>query len=136
MNNSALYYKFLEDYKRALCSCEIPLHEYCLMHRISYNSFRSWMFKQDLTIEEFNPELRVHDNSDSSQYTLKVTESSQHIYPLSFHTSPVEEKIVCEQNPSGIKGVKITFLNGMEISIADVTAKELATLLRSYNTGY
>ena len=136
MNNSDLYSKLLEDYKRALCSCDIPLYDFCLMYHISYNSFQAWMRKQDLTLKEFNPAPRDHDNLESSSCTLEVTDSSQHIYPLSFHASSVEEKFVCEQIPSSIKGVKITYPNGMAVSIEDVTAKELATLLLSCNTGY
>ena len=136
MNNSDLYSKLLEDYKRALCSCDIPLYDYCLIYHISYNSFQAWMRKQNMTLKEFNPAPRDHDNLDSVSCTLGVTDSSQHIYPLSFHASPVEEKFVCEQIPSCIKGVNITFPNGMEVSIEDVTAKELDTLLLSCNTAY
>lgn len=82
MNNSDLYSKLLEDYKRALCSCDIPLYDYCLMYHISYISFQAWMRKQDLTLKEFNPAPRNHDNLESYSCTLEVTDSSQHIYDM------------------------------------------------------
>ncbi len=65
MNNSDLYSKLLEDYKRALCSCDIPLYDYCLMYHISYNSLQAWMRKQDLTLKDFDPAPRYDDNLDS-----------------------------------------------------------------------
>ena len=74
--------------------------------------------------------------SIQSHALLEESESSYHIYPLSFQTSPVEEKIICEQTSSSIKGVKIKFPNGTELSIDDVMAKDLAALLLSCNTGY
>ncbi|MDD2526339.1 MAG: hypothetical protein PHH63_08505 [Bacteroidales bacterium] len=136
MKSPGTYSKFLADYKRALCSCDIPLYEYCLMYRISYNSVQAWMRAQNMTLNDFEPASCNEENFDSISCPLEESESSYHIYPLSFQTSPVEEKIICEQTSSSIKGVKIKFPNGTELSIDDVMAKDLAALLLSCNTGY
>lgn len=70
------------------------------------------MRAQNMALKDFEPASHNKENFDSTACSLEVTDSLHHIYPLSFHASPVEEKMYVSRLHPPLKEKKSDSLTG------------------------
>nr|WP_321377228.1 hypothetical protein [uncultured Bacteroides sp.] len=133
MKASELYTKTIEGYKQEISVSPITLHDYCKTHHVNYKGIQLWMSRNSITVAQLKRKITVHSDSPSD-FPVVQTESGQQIYPLSFQTAGVQKQDIRKSTYSCVKGVNITFPDGVIVSIKEITQEDLNKFILSCNT--
>lgn len=133
MKASELYTKTIEGYKQEISVSLITLRDYCKTHHVNYKGIQLWMSRNSITVAQLKRGVTVHSDSPSD-YPVVQTESEQRIYPLSFQAAGVQKQDIRKSTYSFVKGVNITFPDGVIVSIKEITREDLNKFILSCNT--
>lgn len=133
MKASELYTKTIEGYKQENSVSLITLRDYCKEQHVNYKGIQNWMSRNSITVSQLKKSPTMHSNS-FSDFRAVQTESEQQIYPLSFQAAGVQKEGVRKSAYSCVKGVNITFPDGVIVSIKEITGEDLNKFIFSCNT--
>jgi len=133
MKASELYTKTIEGYKQEIVVSPITLSDYCKTHHVNYKGIQLWMSRNSITVAQLKKEITAHSDS-SSDFPAVQTESGQQIYPLSFQVGGAKKEDIRKSSYSCVKGVNITFPDGVIVSIKEITPEDLNKFILSCNT--
>jgi hypothetical protein len=133
MKASELYTKTIEGYKQEISVSPITLRDYCNTHHVNYKGIQLWMSRNSITVAQLKKGITVHSDSPSD-FPAVQTESGQQIYPLSFQAGAAKKEDIRKSTYSCVKGVNITFPDGVIVSIKEITPEDLNKFILSYNT--
>lgn len=130
MKPSELYSQAIENYRKAVRLKNMTLRDYCKEHHLKYNALQHWMSRNSITVAELKGVTPKQPDSFSDNVVIE-TKSGKQIYPLSFPMSSVQDGYVCNRF---LKGVNITFPDGVIVSIKEISREDLNNFIHSYNT--
>lgn len=133
MKASELYTKTIEGYKQEIVVSPITLSDYCKRHHVNYKGIQLWMSRNSITVAQLKKEITAYSDS-SSDFRAVQTESGQQIYPLSFQVGGAKKEDIRKSSYSCVKGVNITFPDGVIVSIKEITPEDLNKFILSCNT--
>lgn len=125
MKASELYTLALEDYKAVICSKQITFLDYCKEHRICYGGIKTWMYRNSITLSQLR---------ESLPHPVKVFPSlpDKSIYPLSIQHPDHADSSPRKGGSPCIKGVNITFPDGVTVTIKEITREDLNKFILTY----
>ena len=126
MKASELYTLAIEDYKQVVRICNMTLRDYCKERHICYNGIQHWMSRHSIKVAELKPVLAQSQSSVS-------TSDEPHLYPLTFAKDVSEKPILTGNLFPMIKGVNITFPDGVIISIKEIRQEDLNKFILTYS---
>lgn len=119
-------------YKKALSIDQITLSDYCKIHHVDYRGMRRWMSKNSITVKELKKAVSSLEKSGSGLIDPSHG-LDRELYPLSFESTCSRNKAVVSKSGSLLKGVSITFPDGVIVSIREISRKDLTEFIVSYN---
>ncbi|MDR0795798.1 MAG: hypothetical protein LBE79_07085 [Tannerella sp.] len=127
MSAAELYSKTFQGYLSILPVVNITLSTYCKYQKVNYSGLRSWMCEHKLSIPKLSNRPSASSLSISSFAPLTMLscpEPSSGQLP-SFPTAPLHESM--------LKDVEIALPNGVQVSIGQISGKDMTVLIEKLN---
>lgn len=134
MEASERYSQAVKDYQEMIQKTSITLSSYCKSHHINSNGMMKWMSRNKITVKGLKPVTPQPKQVVAVSKAQIAGPSSQQIFPLSFKTTPSEEDRDARKTTSLLKGVSITFPDGVIVSIKETGWYDLGKFVAFYNT--
>jgi hypothetical protein len=135
MEANLLFPQIVEDYKKMLVECTsqpVSLSAYCSSRDVLYKSVDQWMRRRGMSVQALQKEAFAERRSLSGEEMESGEGSEGLFYPLSF--SEKKEKRASKASLHSLKGIQITFPDGVMISIKEAGSDALNQFIREYNT--
>jgi len=131
MKASELYTLAIEEYKQISISCTMTLRDYCKERHICYNGIQCWMSRHSIKVVDLKPRPVLPEVSASAHEQSSC--EGQQIYPLSFTKEASEKPVFAGNVFPALKGVSITFPDGVIISIKEISQEDLNKFIQTYS---
>ena len=131
MTASELYTLAIEEYKQISISCTLTLRDYCKERHICYNGIQCWMSRHSIKVVDLKPRPVLPEVSASAHEQSSC--EGQQIYPLSFTKEASEKPVFAGNVFPALKGVSITFPDGVIISIKEISQEDLNKFIQTYS---
>ena len=131
MKASELYSLAIEEYKQISISCTMTLRDYCKERHICYNGIQCWMSRHSIKVVDLKPRPVLPEVSASAHEQSSC--EGQQIYPLSFTKEASEKPVFAGNVFPALKGVSITFPDGVIISIKEISQEDLNKFIQTYS---
>lgn len=131
MTASELYTLAIEEYKQISISCTMTLRDYCKERHICYNGIQCWMSRHSIKVVDLKPRPVLPEVSASAHEQSSC--EGQQIYPLSFTKEASEKPVFAGNVFPALKGVSITFPDGVIISIKEISQEDLNKFIQTYS---
>lgn len=132
MDSNLLFSRIIEDYKTHLRESYdnyLSFEAFCAPYHIRVKNIRQWMWRHGLTVSTFYYSVLLEKyNSDPDFILPSPTGSRKNV---SSHTGKTHT--YTSSSPQAIKGICLTFPDGIVINIRQTTASELTKFIDSYN---
>ena len=130
MESDLLYSGIIEDYKNHLRESSghyLSFESFCAPYPISVKNIRQWMWRHGLTVSTFYYSVLLEKYNSDPNFILPCPSGNRK--NISNNTG----KTYTPCSPEAIKGICITFPDGIVINIRQTTASELTKFIDSYN---
>lgn len=131
MKASELYTLAIEEYKQISISCTMTLRDYCKERHICYNGIQCWMSRHSIKVVDLKPRPVLPEVSASAHEQASC--EGKQIYPLSFTKEASEKPVFAGNVFPVLKGVNITFPDGVIISIKEISQEDLNKFIQTYS---
>ena len=131
MKASELYTLAIEEYKQISISCTMTLRDYCKERHICYHGIQCWMSRHSIKVVDLKPRPVLPEVSASAHEQSSC--EGQQIYPLSFTKEASEKPVFAGNVFPVLKGVNITFPDGVIISIKEISQEDLNKFIQTYS---
>ena len=127
---SSRYRDTLEKFKNRLAlDPSSSLREFCHEVHVDYNGMKSWYSHHNVSIRNLRKEaeqIRLQDSQESQSKFVQVRPAAvpQHLNGQDCHPAMLQ--------PSMLKGVSITFPEGIVMSMSEIGVREVVGLLHAY----
>lgn len=133
MDANLSYPHIIEDYKKHLrefTENHLSFESFCLPYHVRVKSVRQWMYRHGLDVSTLYYEVLLEKCNSDPDFVLPSGMGSRRN-----HCSPTENQPSSGHSSSceSIKGVRVTFPDGVVINIRQTTASALNKFIRSYN---
>ena len=130
MTASELYTLAIEEYKQISISCTMTLRDYCKERHICYNGIQCWMSRHSIKVVDLKPRPVLPEVSAFAHEQASC--EGQQIYPLSFTKEASEKPVFAGNVFPVLKGVNITFPDGVIITIKEISQEDLNKFIQTY----
>ena len=131
MKASELYTLAIEEYRQICILSTMTLRDYCKERHICYGGIQNWMSRHSIKVVDLKPRPVLPEVS-ASTYEQASSEGQQ-IYPLSFTKEASEKPVFAGNVFPVLKGVSITFPDGVIISIKEISQEDLNKFIQTYS---
>jgi hypothetical protein len=129
--------RIVDDYTQHLRenkSCHLSLTKYCQQRNVSLKSVSQWMTRHGISASQLKVEALPELYSPVIAEVTPADHSEKMLIPIAFHShSSNKRNISASENNFLIKGVNITFPDGVIVTIKEVVQQDLNQFIRSYN---
>lgn len=138
-NPNLSYPLIVEDYKhhlRTFPDSYLSFQAFCLPYKVRVESVRQWMRRRGLDLSTLYYEILLERSSTDPSFVIPQTFGGQR---HSSSSSADVEKCQCPSScevsvsPEILKGVSITFSDGVIVNIRQASATALTKFIESYN---
>ncbi len=129
MKASELYTLAIEEYRQICILSTMTLRDYCKERHICYGGIQNWMSRHSIKVVDLKPRPVLPEVSASTEQT---TCEGPQIYPLSFTKEASEKPVFAGNVFPVLKGVSITFPDGVIISIKEISQEDLNKFIQTY----
>ena len=131
MKASELYALAIEEYRQICILSTMALRDYCKERHICYNGIQCWMSRHSIKVVDLKPRPVLPEVSASAHEQSSC--EGQQIYPLSFTKEASEKPVFAGNVFPVLKGVSITFPDGVIISIKEISQEDLNKFIQTYS---
>jgi tetratricopeptide (TPR) repeat protein len=126
MEASGRYSKAIKKYQEVIEKTPITLSSFCQSHHINHRGLKQWMSRNNLTVRGLKSVVCSVDER------AMVYDTPQQVFPLSFSGS--KESVFPEKKStfSLLKGVTVTFPDGVIVSIKEISRRDLSDFINVY----
>lgn len=125
------------DYQSLLLEHDvfIPLSQYCRKHSLSYSYMGNWLSEHGLSCNELRAQFKKRQQSKVTIPSASTIASGS---PASGFITIPASCLSRESSPSHsggcvIKGVSVTFPDGVQVSIREIYQRDLNNFINEYN---
>lgn len=127
----------VNDYTQHLLenkSCHLSLTKYCQQRNVSLKSVSQWMTRHGISVSQLKAEAFPELYSSVIAEVTPADHSEKMLFPIAFHShSSNKRNASTSGNNSLIKGVNITFPDGVIVTIKEIVQQDLNQFIHSYN---
>ena len=109
----------------------MTLRDYCKERHICYNGIQCWMSRHSIKVVDLKPRPVLPEVSASAHEQSSC--EGQQIYPLSFTKEASEKPVFAGNVFPVLKGVNITFPDGVIIYIKEISQEDLNKFIQTYS---
>jgi hypothetical protein len=121
MNSAELYSKTLQGYSSILSVLNVSLSSYCKEHKVNYRGLRTWMRENSLPVPKSKQSI-------NGVLPVPLIAPVTILSPERSGTNPS-----CPSPGGMLKGVQITLPGGLHLSIREISAQDMTSLIEQLN---
>ena len=130
MKASELYALAIEEYRQICILSSMTLRDYCKERHVCYGGIHNWMSRHSIKVADLKPRPVLPDTSASTPEQASC--EGQQLYPLSFIKEASEKPVFTGNVFPVLKGVNITFPDGVIITIKEISQEDLNKFIQTY----